>query len=289
MNKLAVPLDSVPALNEAEFSCFRRFIYEEAGISLAANKRELVQSRLIKRLQVLKFGSFGVYWRYLQQPGNSAERQRAINLLSTNETYFFREPEHFVWLQNHVSELSQRGCAPIRIWSAACSTGEEPYNIAMILAESLGLSSNWKILGTDINTHVLAFARRAIYSHARVNKTPPLLWRRYFQQGKDEYAEKVRVRPELTKKVQLGQLNLLQCADLRDGDFDVVFLRNVLIYFDDKTKADILAQLCRKIKVGGYLLIGHSEVIRFPDLPLLMEGPSRYRYAPQIPTQKTDK
>jgi hypothetical protein len=148
-----------PTLSEEEFACFRQFILREAGIDLPPGKRPLVQSRLSKRLRVLGLDSYAAYWRLLRAPENHAERQRAVNLLSTNETYFFREPQHFQWLERQVLALRERQTGMIKVWSAACSTGEEPYTIAMVLAETLGISGNWRIFATDINTKVLASDR----------------------------------------------------------------------------------------------------------------------------------
>lgn len=275
-----------PVLSDQEFSRFRRFIYQEAGIDLPPGKLALVQSRLSKRIRQLQLDSFLAYWQLLQGAEGRGEKQRAINLLSTNETYFFREPQHFDWLQQHVRELHGQRRGPIRIWSAACSTGEEPYSIAMTLADSLGLHGNWQVYASDINTQVTAFARRGVYLHERARRTPAAMWRKYLLRGIDEYSGKVRVLPELARKVDFSNVNLLHCEDFRQAQFDVVLLRNVLIYFDGETKQQVLSQLCSKIRPGGYLLIGHSESLRNLDLPLQQEQPSRYRHVPVSHTQR---
>jgi len=273
---LLLPQD--PVLSDTEFERFRIFIYQAAGIDLLPGKRALVQSRLAKRIRQLQLDSFTAYWKLLQGDEGQAERQRAINLLSTNETYFFREPQHFDWLQKYVRNLQQKQREPVRIWSAACSTGEEAYSIAMILAETLGLHGKWQIHASDINTQVTTFARRAIYPLERARRTPPSLWHKYLLRGIDEYAGKVRVLPALTQKVNFFNLNLLNSASCVQEKFDVVFLRNVLIYFDNDTKQQVLEQLCSKIRPGGYLLIGHAESLRNMALPLQQEQPSRYRH-----------
>lgn len=267
-----------PTLSEEEFACFRQFILREAGIDLPPGKRPLVQSRLSKRLRILGLDSYAAYWRLLRAPENHAERQRAVNLLSTNETYFFREPQHFQWLERQVLALRERQTGMIKVWSAACSTGEEPYTIAMVLAETLGISGNWRIFATDINTKVLASAKRGVYPLDRVRRTPPLLWQRYLLRGRDEYEGMVKVAPELARKVEFSQLNLLQCNQFHHTEIDIVFLRNVLIYFNEATKLDVLAHLCTRMKNGGHLLIGHSESLHKLDLPLVQEEPSRYRF-----------
>lgn len=273
----SVTQEQGPVLSQKEFDLFQRFILATAGIDLAPCKRALVQSRLAKRLRALNLVSYYSYWERINQPSEANERQIAINLLSTNETYFFRESQHFNWLKHHAQQLLANRHQPLRIWSAACSTGEEAYSAAMVLAEQLGINERWRIYGTDINTRVIPFAQRAIYATERAQHVPPHLWLRYFQRGHDEYAGKIRVRPELARKVSFSNLNLLTCSDFVERDFDVIFLRNVLIYFNEATKARVLSQLCDRLKPGGYLLVGHSEIIRQQDLPLEQEAPSRYR------------
>ncbi|WOE68491.1 CheR family methyltransferase [Aeromonas allosaccharophila] len=273
----SVTQEQGPVLSQKEFDLFQRFILATAGIDLAPCKRALVQSRLAKRLRALNLVSYYSYWERINQPSEANERQIAINLLSTNETYFFRESQHFNWLKHHAQQLLANRHQPLRIWSAACSTGEEAYSAAMVLAEQLGINERWRIYGTDINTRVIPFAQRAIYAAERAQHVPPHLWLHYFQRGHDEYAGKIRVRPELARKVSFSNLNLLTCSDFVARDFDVIFLRNVLIYFNEATKARVLSQLCDRLKPGGYLLVGHSEIIRQQDLPLEQEAPSRYR------------
>jgi chemotaxis protein methyltransferase CheR len=266
-----------PILSPMEFEQFRSFIFTEAGIDMPPSKRALIQSRLSTRLRELGLDDFSSYWRILKQTDNTAERQKAINLLSTNETYFYREPEHFSWLQYHLLALEKQKKGPIKIWSAACSTGEEPYTIAIVLAETLGINGNWLLYASDINTRVTAIAKRAVYPIERVKKTPPHLWQKYFLRGRDEYAGQIRVIPELTKRINFFNLNLLQPKNFNQCEFDIVFLRNVLIYFNEDTKQAALSNVCSKIAEGGHLLISHAESIRNKELPLTMEAPSRYR------------
>ncbi|OHX18723.1 CheR family methyltransferase [Chromobacterium sphagni] len=270
-------LNHDPVLSDEEFAIFRQFIFREAGIDLPAGKRSLVQSRLSKRIRHLGLDSYSAYWQMLRKPTAHAERQRAINLLSTNETYFFREPQHFHWLEQEVQHLRDIRPGTVRVWSAACSTGEEPYTIAMVLAETLGMNGNWRIYATDINTKVLAIAKRAVYSVDRARRTPPHFWQKYFLRGRDEYEGMVRVMPELARRVDFSNLNLLHCNKFHQGEFDIVFLRNVLIYFNEATKLEVLSNLCTRMKGGGHLLIGHSESLHKLALPLTQEEPSRYR------------
>jgi chemotaxis protein methyltransferase CheR len=268
--------DTGPTLNEMEFEQFRHFIFSEAGIDMPPSKRALIQSRLAVRLRELELSSFSAYWQKLQHPSGAAERQKAINLLSTNETYFFREPDHFTWLQQHVIELAKHGNRHIKIWSAACSTGEEAYTIAIVLAEALGINGNWQLFASDINTRVTAFAKRGVYPLERAKKTPPHLWQKYFLRGRDEYSGQVRMVPQLIKRINFFNLNLLQSDAYQQSGFDIIFLRNVLIYFNEETKLKVLGNLCPKIINGGHLLISHAETIRNKELPLFMDGPSRY-------------
>lgn len=274
-------LDTVkvgPVLSPDEFELFRRFIYQAAGIDMSPTKRALVQSRLAPRLRALKCQSYVQYHRILQKPESQGEREQAINLLSTNETYFFREPRHFDWLKQQVEQASSRRDKPWRVWSAASSTGEEAYSIAITLAESLGVDGNWQVHATDINTRVTQYAQRAIYPVERVRHTPPHLWRQYFQRGNAEYAGTIRVKPEIVRKVSFGNVNLLHSEQTKMTDFDVIFLRNVMIYFDEETKFRVVQQLCSKLVPGGYLIIGHAETIRNLGLDLVQEAPSRYRH-----------
>lgn len=274
------PASSELLLSERDFEHFRTFIFEAAGIDLGLNKRALVQSRLAGRVREFGCRTFTEYWRKLQQAESDHEREQAINLLSTNETYFFREPRHFDWLRTRVREIAAQRAAPARVWSAACSTGEEPYTIAITLAETLGFSPAWRVYATDINTQVTRYAKRAVYPRARVEKTPPYLWCKYFQHGRDEYEGRIRVKDSLQSRVDFSNLNLLHSAASRQRDFDVIFLRNVLIYFNDETKYQVIKQLCSKLAPGGHLLVGHAESIPQDRFPLVLEAPSRYRLVP---------
>lgn len=280
MNMVAPPFVSelTPPLSQSEFDLFRRLILTSAGI--APCKQTLVQSRLAKRLRARHLTNYHSYWERLNQTIDHHGRQLTINLLSTNETNFFREAQHFSWLRQHVEQLLDACRQPLRLWSAACATGEKADSVAMVLAEQFGINNHWIIDGTDINTQVILFARRAVYSVERALHVPPHLWLRYFQRGHDEFADKIRVKPELAGKVTFANLNLLTCGNYPERNFDVIFLRNVLIYFNDETKAQVLSQICNLLRPDGYLPVGHSEIIRQQDLPLMQEAPSRYRCRP---------
>jgi chemotaxis protein methyltransferase CheR len=274
------PVNGELLLSEKDYEYFRLFILDAAGIDLGPNKRALVQSRLAGRVRAVGCKSFTEYWRKLQKDETKREREQAINLLSTNETYFFREPQHFDWLRTRAREVAAQRPNPLRVWSAACSTGEEPYTIAITLAEALGLAASWRVHATDINTHVTRYAKRGVYPLARVQKTPPYLWQKYFQHGRDEYEGRVRVKDSLQSRVDFGNINLLHSAKAREREFDVIFMRNVLIYFNDETKYHVIDQLCNKLVPGGYLLIGHAENLPQNRFPLAQEAPSRFRKLP---------
>lgn len=267
-------------LSEPDFQRFRRFIYEKAGIELNDSKRAFVQSRLNKRVRNLGLASFSDYWRLVseaEKQGKSKETQRVINLLSTNETYFFREADHFNWLSDYARAHAHSHPRGLKVWSAASSTGEEAYTIGMVLAETLGANAEFEIMASDINTKVLKRAKRGIYAAEQASKVPPKLLHRYFLQGHDEYEGMLRIAPEIRRHIRFEQINLVDCSQHAIGPFDLIFLRNVLIYFNADTKASILRQLVDKLRPGGYLLTGHSESLHQFQLPLTAVSPTYYR------------
>lgn len=264
-------------LSEADFLRFRRFMHEASGVDLAHTKLAMVESRLAKRVNELGLQGFGAYWRMISAPENEQERQFVINALSTNETYFFREPDHFTWLSEHARQKKPTAKEPFRVWSAAGSSGEEAYTCAMVLADALGDHGDFEVVATDINTQVLREARRGIYARNRTTKTPPHLMQRYFLWGRDEYHGMLKVAPEIAHHVHFRTANLTDCAHAQIGLFDVIFLRNVMIYFNAATKQQVLQQVCRKLKDDGVLLISHSESLSSIDSNLVAIRPSFYR------------
>lgn len=264
-------------LSEAEFLRFRRFLFETSGIDLGSTKLPLVESRLAKRVNELGLQGFGAYWRMICAPENEAERQFVVNALSTNETYFFREAEHFTWLAEYARQTKPTPGNPLRIWSAAGSTGEEAYSCAIVLADVLGENGDFEVLATDINTEVIKEARRGIYARNRATKVPPHLMQRYFLWGRDEYRGMLKIAPEIAAHVHFRTLNLTNCADNRIGRFDVILLRNVMIYFNPMTKCQVLRDVCSKLSDDGMLLISHSESLSGIDHDLVAVRPSFYR------------
>jgi chemotaxis protein methyltransferase CheR len=257
-------------LTEQEFRLFQDFIFEQAGITMSACKKHLVSNRLGRRVSHWGLSSFGAYFQLLQRTGS--ELQHAVDLLTTNETYFFREPRHFDLLEQEVRASTRR---PFRVWSAACSSGEEPYSIAMVLAEHAG-PGNYEVLGTDISTRVLDRARRGHYAMDRASGIPAPLLKRYCLRGVNEEEGTLLVEPTLRTSVRFQHLNL-NAPLPQMGQFDMVFLRNVMIYFSAATKREVVQRIAQTLRPGGLLVIGHSESIKDTGVPLHCVRASVYR------------
>ena len=267
------------------FSRFSAFVHNELGIKMPETKKTMLQSRLLKRLRASGKKTFEEYYDYVFSPqGASQELAHMIDVVTTNKTEFFREPKHFVYLvQTALPEMIRKCGIGIRqtakIWSAGCSTGQEPYTLAMVLGEFAAGNPGFEymILGTDISTRVLETARLAIYDHELVAPVTMALRKKYLLQSKDRSRHKVRIIPELRSKVRFRQLNFI------DSDFglreimDIIFCRNVLIYFDRHTQEMVLNRLCRHLKPGGYLFLGHSETLNGLNVPLISAGPTIYQ------------
>jgi chemotaxis protein methyltransferase CheR len=255
------------ALSEREFELFRRLIYTRTGIALGPQKRPLLRARLHGRLRALGIASFGEYYRYLTDGAQPGEMTTFINAITTNKTDFFREPHHFSFLSERwaparraatVSGESRR----IRIWSAACSTGEEAYTLAMVLSEARLVPPlfDMRILASDIDTQVLRHASEGIYARERVAPIPVPLLRRYFLRSTAEPTQ-LRVRPELRQLVTFRQINLADAHWPIRAHFDVIFCRNALIYFDRPGQRAVLQRLLAVLKPDGLLFLGHAESV----------------------------
>ncbi|MBS1141622.1 MAG: protein-glutamate O-methyltransferase CheR [Proteobacteria bacterium] len=247
------------SITDQEFALFQRLIYKIAGISLSDAKKVLLVGRLTRRLKQYDFATFSQYYRMLATGEHPEELQTMVDLLTTNETYFFREPKHFDFLRDEIIR-KRTSPAPFRVWSAASSSGEEVYTLAMVLAENVQ-NSPWEIVGSDISTQVLAKAATGHYSVARTEGIPPAFMRKYCLKGVRSHAGTFLIVPELRKKIAFYQINLTNPIDAGIGDFEVIFLRNVMIYFDPETKAKVVHNLLPRLKPGGYLIIGHSETL----------------------------
>jgi chemotaxis protein methyltransferase CheR len=264
----------IATISDTEFAAIRRFIYEQAGIALSPAKKGLVCGRLARRLEHFGFENFKQYLELLGDSSRADEVQTAINLLTTNETFFFRESKHFDVLRQHAG-VARDAKGPYRVWSAACSSGEEPYSIAMVLDDCIG-GGKWEVLGTDISTNALARARRAHYPEERARHIPPDYLQRYCRRGTGNYEGTLLVGAALRERVSFAQLRLN--ADLPDiGMFDCIFLRNVMIYFDKETRRSVVARVVRQLRPGGVLCVGHSESLHQISDELVQLAPSVYR------------
>ncbi|OEZ60081.1 protein-glutamate O-methyltransferase CheR [Duganella sp. HH105] len=264
----------VVTITEREFTQFQRFIYEAAGIFMANGKQALVSGRLAKRLAHYQLESYGDYLRLLESRAQPAELQVAVDLLTTNETYFFREPKHFALLRDLAVEARERR-QTMRVWSAASSSGEETYSIAMVMADVLG-DAVWEVLGTDISTRVLERARCGHYPMERASQMPQAYLKRYCLKGQGSEAGTMLIERALRQRVQFRHLNLNEPLP-KLGSFDVIFLRNVMIYFNLETKRQVVARLLAQLRPGGYFLIGHSETLNDINDTVVAVAPSIYR------------
>ena len=270
-----------PQLADGDFDFLCELIYERSRIHLGPEKKILVSSRLAKRLRHHGLKSYGEYCELLRSPAGAEEMSFLIDQISPNHTHFFREIKHFDFLRDVVFpqwQSTARRSEPFRIWSAASSTGEEAYSIAIHLAEHFAPaeSGRWQIEGTDISTRVLEVARRGVYETDRLTSIPADLQRRHFQRGTNQWAGHFRVKDELRKRVNFQHLNLL------DGDypfpmpFDLIFCRNVMIYFDRPTQETLVRLLAEQLLPGGHLLVGHSESLSGVKHTLKLVRPAIY-------------
>ena len=246
------------AFGTADFERVRQLIYQRAGISLHAGKQAMVYSRLSRRLRETGHRSFADYLHSLEQPAagaGDAEWQEFVNCLTTNLTSFFREEHHFIELAR---DLSAQFARPLRIWCNAASTGEEPYSIAMTVAESQGAAHGTHIVASDIDTKVLATAARGVYAADARGLSDERL-RRHFLRGKGANSGFIRVKPELAKLIEFKSHNLMDTRWSLGEPFDIVFCRNVMIYFDAPTQRRVLQRIHTVMKPGGLLYVGHSE------------------------------
>jgi len=240
-------------------------VYEHSRIRLGADKQMLLTNRLQKRLRALGLESYDDYCAILQSPGGAEEIEELVDLISTNHTKFFREPNHFSFLANRVlPALIPRLVAsrsPLRLWSAAASSGEEPYTMAIVVAEYLRAYSSldWEITASDISRRMLSQAQQGIYRMDSVQSVPPELLRRYFQKGFGRRAGTCRIKPELKERLRFERINIFQVDYPVFPKQHVIFCRNVMIYFDPPSRATAVQRLTRQLSPGGYLVVGNSE------------------------------
>jgi len=262
-------------ISTAEFAQFQRLIYKIAGISLADSKKVLLAGRLGKRLRHLNLSTFGEYFRLVSSGGEPGELQTMVDLLTTNETYFFREEAHFDFLKD-VILANHPPSRPFNVWSAASSTGEEIYTLSFVLADTLGLDSPWQVTGSDISTAVLATAERGLYWLDRTRGLPQSYLRKYCLKGVRSQEGSFMIAPEIKRHTRFLQVNLNQTLPAL-GKFDVIFLRNVMIYFDAETKRQVVGRLVEQLSPGGYFIVGHSESLNGLTERLKPVKPTVYR------------
>lgn len=269
----ALQAPEVEQLSARNFQRLATFIHDYSGIKMPANKRTMLEGRLRRRMRATRIDDVNAYCRYLfDENGMEAEVIHLIDAVTTNKTEFFREPAHFDFLvAKGLPALATRGKREIKIWSAACSTGAEPYTIAMILDEfcEKQRGMDYSILCTDICTEVLGQAIAGRFSEQMIEPVSMARRQRYLMRARDASRNEVRIKPHLRSKLAFGRLNLMDDAYPIEAGLDIVFCRNILIYFDKATQAKVLGRLCNHLAPGGYLFLGHSESIVGIDLPVV--------------------
>jgi chemotaxis protein methyltransferase CheR len=268
-------------LTPADFQKISRLAQEHFGLSLPRGKEGLVAARLSKAIRDGGYGSFGDYYRHVREDSTGEALIQLIDSLTTNFTSFLREPAHFEFLKQVLRDEFS-GLASVRVWSAGCSSGEEPYSIAMTLLDlsarpDFPWSGNFRLLATDISTRVLARAQQGIYPAARFKGIPDRWRRSFLLKGKGRYDGSFRLKPAVATSIEFARLNLVEPFPSRS--FHFIFCRNVLMYFEKATQQDIVQRLARCVEPGGYMLVGHSETLHSIDHCLQYVCPAVYRRA----------
>jgi chemotaxis protein methyltransferase CheR len=259
-------------ISKRNFDKLARFIYDYSGIKMPPTKLTMLEGRLRRRLRATRHSSFDDYCDFLFNDGGlDQETVYLIDVVTTNKTDFFREAKHFEYMQTvALPALADSGVRTVRTWSSACSTGAEPYTMAMVLAEFVESRSDlsYSVLATDLSTDVLQTARRGIYAEDLVAPVPRDLQKKYVMVAKQQGRRDVRISPKLRSRVGFARMNLMDEKYPVGDMMHLIFCRNVLIYFDKQTQAGVLTRLCDCLAKGGYMFIGHSESITGFDLPL---------------------
>lgn len=267
-------------ITDAEFERLRSLVYRECGIHLSDSKKSLLVSRLAKRLRALGLTSFQDYYNLVAADPAGDELTCLLDCISTNKTEFFREPSHFAFLRERIlPELAKE--KRLRIWSAACSSGEEPYTIAMTIADTVDDLRQWdcRILASDISTKMLAKAAGGIYEEDQLARLPADLVRRHFLKGTGAQSGRAKVRPHLAGMITFRRINLMDDRYPIKSPLDAIFCRNVMIYFDRPTQEGVVNKLHDYLRPGGWLLIGHSESLQWVRHPFEYVAPTIYRKA----------
>ena len=269
-------------MSDKDFMNLREFIHSQCGIKMPPVKKTMLEARLQKRLRSLGISSFREYCKHVfESPAGKEELAHMIDSVMTNKTDFFREPAHFSYLAENILPefIRTEGVRTFIVWSAGCSSGEEPYTLAMVLAEFQEQHPGFRfsILATDISTKVLEKARLGVYGQERVAPVPSALKKKCVMRGKDRSRGLVRIVPELRSLVQFQRVNLMDDHCVLSVPADVIFCRNVIIYFEHAAQERLLRRLCRSLKPDGHLFLGHSETVHGFDLPLLRVVSTVYR------------
>ncbi len=247
------------SMNKNIFDRLRKLVYDKSGISLGDHKEALVTARVGKRMRTLGMEEFEDYLDHLVEDKSGQEVVQLLDVISTNVTHFFREAQHFDVLAELLRQWSEEGQSRFRIWCAAASSGEEPYTIAMMMREALDGGADAKMLATDISTRVLEKAKEGVYEDRHVEKIPPQLLRKYFTKRGGENKGLWEARQTLKQLITFGRLNLSEFPYRLKGPLDVIFCRNVMIYFDNDMRSRVLANMYKLLRPGGYLMVGHAE------------------------------
>ena len=255
------------AISDREFILYRKLIYSKAGIWLSPTKKAFLEARLSRRLRELGMDSFQAYYQYVTQNPDGSELEQLLDRVSTNETHFFREPRQFEFLEQQIfpdwKAQGDSGLRPrrIRVWSAGCSTGEEPYSLAMILLDHFPRGSRWEIeiIATDLSSRVLKSAQKAVWSIVKAKEIPQSYLKRFMLKGTGSQQAYMKAGTEIQAIIRFQQLNLNDDHYAVPEPFDLIFCRNVLIYFDAASRARVVYRLVNRLAPGGFLLVGHAE------------------------------
>jgi len=255
------------------FVLFQKLIRSKLGIYLPKQKRVMLGHRLLKRVEHIKAKGFSEYFHYINNPDNKDELDIALELVTTNETFFFREPQHFDYITGTLLP-SINPNKTFKVWCAACSTGEEPYSVAMLLSKHYG--APWSISASDVNTKVLEQAKKGIYLDERTDLLPKELKKSFCVKGVDEYEGYLRIKPHIRQRVNFFQFNLINTMNHME-EFDLIFIRNVMIYFNDDTRQQIIDNISQQLKPNGLLFISHSETLHGLNHTFELVQPAIYR------------
>jgi chemotaxis protein methyltransferase CheR len=275
-------------VSDALFAKYRELIHREAGIALTEGKKSLLISRLAGRLRELGLASFDEYFRLVEDPAATEERGRLLDRICTNETHFFRDPRQFLYLNDHVfprleAEAERTGTRRVRAWSAACSSGEEPYSLAMAMLHRFPSSAGWQveIVATDLSNKVLTAARAALWPIQKAEDIPVHYRKQFMLRGTGSQVSKMKAGPEIRDVIAFNRMNLNDPVYSVSGTFDFIFCRNVLIYFDRESKAKVVERLMTHLAPDGFLFLGYAETTTTITDRLVSVGPNVYARVPE--------